>query len=301
MEYCEFLECIKDEVAKRTGKEDNVYINHVIKNNGCELDGLVIMERDNNVSPNIYLNSFYGDYKSGITIDDIAENILRLYDENKNKIVIDSKFFLDFANLRHRIVYKVVNYERNRQLLEQIPYKKILDLAVVYYCLIEQFDDMSATALIYNTHMQSWKVTENDIYRAAYENTPKLLGYSIKSMSSLLMEKLEYENIEGMSIDDMKELEENDMYVLTNESRLNGASCMLYDNVLKDFADSIESDLYILPSSIHEVILLPKRDVYDKNDLKSMVNEVNTENVSPDEVLSDQVYIYERAGGVLTV
>lgn len=299
MEYCEFLECIKKQIARRTG--DNVYINHVVKNNGYELDGIVIMEEGNNISPNIYLNHFYNEYKNGVTIDDITQDILRLYNENKNKIVIDSKFFSDFDNLRSCIVYKVINYERNKQLLEQIPHKKILDMAVVYYCLIEQFEDMSATALIYNTHMYSWKVTESDIYRAAYENTPKLLNFSIQSMASLFMEKIKTDELCDVTYDDLKGLEENDMFVLTNESRLNGASCMLYDNVLKEFADSVESDLYILPSSIHEVILLPKREIYNINDLKSMVHEVNTEEVSPDEVLSDQVYTYDRANGMLTM
>ena len=174
-------------------------------------------------------------------------------------------------------------------------------MAVVYYCLIEQFEDMSATALIYNTHMYSWKVTESDIYRAAYENTPKLLNFSIQSMASLFMEKIKTDELCDVTYDDLKGLEENDMFVLTNESRLNGASCMLYDNVLKEFADSVESDLYILPSSIHEVILLPKREIYNINDLKSMVHEVNAEEVAPDEVLSDQVYTYDRANGMLTM
>ena len=103
MEYCEFLECIKKQIVRRTG--DNVYINHVIKNNGYELDGIVIMEEGNNISPNIYLNHFYNEYKNGVTIDDITQDILRLYNENKNKIVIDSKFFSDFDNLRSCIVY----------------------------------------------------------------------------------------------------------------------------------------------------------------------------------------------------
>ncbi len=91
------------------------------------------------------------------------------------------------------------------------------------------------------------------------------------------------------------------MFILTNESRLNGATCMLYENVLDKFANEIKSDLYILPSSIHEVIILPKKEWYKKSDLESMINEVNTDNLSVDEILSDRVYMFERKNGILTM
>ena len=91
------------------------------------------------------------------------------------------------------------------------------------------------------------------------------------------------------------------MYVLTNESSLNGASCILYEDVLYDFAHEIDNDLYILPSSIHEVILLPKLSIYEKKELVNMVREVNTEGVDADEVLSDNVYEYNRKDRIITM
>ena len=90
-------------------------------------------------------------------------------------------------------------------------------------------------------------------------------------------------------------------YVLTNNTRLNGAACIFYEDVLKKFADTLQTDLYILPSSIHEVILLPKLARYDAMNLEDMVREVNTDGVSREEVLSDKVYIYRRSDGFITM
>ena len=84
------------------------------------------------------------------------------------------------------------------------------------------------------------------------------------------------------------------MYVLTNQSHLNGASALLYKDILRDFAHSLEENFYILPSSIHEVILVPANGIMSKNSLELMVKDVNQKEVSPMERLSDHVYFYDR-------
>lgn len=301
MEYCEFVEAVKLEVEKRLEKEEKLFINHVIKNNGCEMDGIVIMRDDDNISPNIYLNPFYNEYENGMSIQDVSNNIIEFYNNNKGQISINSQFFLNFENIKKTIVYKVINYESNKKLLEKVPHKKILDLAVVYYCLLEQFEDMSVISLIYNEHIKAWKITQDYIYKVARKNTPKLLKYSIKSMTDMVIDKFKDDFKLKFNQTELKELKQNDMFILTNESRLNGATCMLYENVLDKFANEIKSDLYILPSSIHEVIILPKKEWYKKSDLESMINEVNTDNLSVDEILSDRVYMFERKNGILTM
>ena len=287
MEYGEFLQCVKERTLEAAGEGGTVTINHIIKNNGCELDGLVIMEEGSNISPTIYLNSFYNAYANGRELEDIICEIVNIYTNNKDKISVTSDYFLDFENIREKIVYKIVNYEKNKKLLEKIPFKRILDLAVVFYCIIEQGTDSNATALIYNSHLTSWNVTEEDIYNAAIENTPILLKSTIRSMSSIVQELMD-------DSDDISDYEDGEMFVLTNNYRINGAACMLYDDVLYNFAQKIDCNLYILPSSIHEIILLPKLPEYNKADLEHMVREVNAESVSHDEILSDRVYVYDR-------
>ena len=303
MNYEGFLTQVQKSVGDIIGEGGKVSISHIIKNNGMELDGLIIMMKDSNVSPTIYLNSFYDERCTGRPFDEIIDNIIEVYNENKDKVTICADFFMNFDNIKDKVVYKIINYDQNKKLLQKVPHKKILDLAVVFYCLIEQGELGNATALIYNTHMQTWNVDIDAIYEIAIENTPKLLKSNIKKMADIIKELFlqEHNFNEDESLDIFNKIDGDDisadMFVLTNISRINGAACMLYEDVLSDFANSIDSDLYILPSSIHEVIIVPQVNNLDKTELCQMVKEVNAEGVAEDEILSDHVYVYCRESG----
>ena len=298
MEYKEFVEYIKMNAGYIAGEGGNITINHVIKNNGCEMDGLVIMEKGKDIAPTIYLDSFYELYTNGENIKSIIRQIEVIYEQNKNNVTFDVNILKHFDTIKDKIVYKVVNYRSNVKLLEQVPHKRILDLAVVFYCLLDNEYGRSATALIYNNNLKNWNVTIDDVYKAALKNTPDLLHSKISSMAALF-EKCGV-NVDGEEVD-LKDYVPSDMYVLTNESKLNGAACILYENVLYDFAQKLGADLYILPSSVHEVILLPKLSMFEKDELVNMVKEVNTEGVAADEVLSDHVYEYNRTERLITM
>ena len=298
MEYKEFVEYIKMNAGYIAGEGGNITINHVIKNNGCEMDGLVIMEKGKDIAPTIYLDSFYELYTNGENIKNIIRQIELIYEQNKNNVTFDVNILKHFDTIKDKIVYKVVNYRSNEKLLEQVPHKRILDLAVVFYCLLDNEYGRSATALIYNNNLKNWNVTIDDVYKAALKNTPDLLHSKISSMATLF-EKCGV-NVDGEEVD-LKDYVPSDMYVLTNESKLNGAACILYENVLYDFAQKLGADLYILPSSVHEVILLPKLSMFEKDELVNMVKEVNTEGVAADEVLSDHVYEYNRTERLITM
>ena len=298
MEYKEFVEYIKMNAGYIAGEGGNITINHVIKNNGCEMDGLVIMEKGKDIAPTIYLDSFYELYTNGENIKNIIRQIEVIYEQNKNNVTFDVNILKHFDTIKDKIVYKVVNYRSNEKLLEQVPHKRILDLAVVFYCLLDNEYGRSATALIYNNNLKYCMVTIDDVYKAALKNTPDLLHSKISSMAALF-EKCGV-NVDGEEVD-LKDYVPSDMYVLTNESKLNGAACILYENVLYDFAQKLGADLYILPSSVHEVILLPKLSMFEKDELVNMVKEVNTEGVAADEVLSDHVYEYNRTERLITM
>lgn len=300
MEYREFLENVRKEVESRYDSNVSVTLNHVMKNNGTELDGITIMEKDKNIAPTIYINSFYDRYREGVSLKAVVSEIIRIYNQNKNSININGDYFENYENVRKTIVYKLVNYQKNKKLLEDVPYKRVLDLAVVFYCLIEQRKGVSATALIHNEHLRIWNVTEDEIYNDALKNTPVLLAGSIVPMSKILSEIAGTAPVDN----DEKVCEytgEDILYVLTNSSRVNGAACILYDNLLKKFANDVHSDLYILPSSVHEVIIVPKKNAFDKSELADMVREVNEQGVSQDEILSDNVYEYNRKNGLITM
>lgn len=312
MEYQVFLEEIKERAAAYLGSQYKVDLNYIPKNNGIILDGLTITREGESVSPTIYLEPFYEWFKEGQKLQDILAAIMHTYEHARLKEGINMDFFADFSKVANHIVYKLINYERNAEQLDGIPYFRYLDLAIVFYYIYENNMIGSATIQITNHHLKMWHVTKEEIYELAKKNTPKLLKAECKNMQEILRE-LMYERgrevfstqeamhmeLDKKTVDDMGS-EGMPMYVLSNASRINGAAVILYKDALKGIAEKLHDNLYILPSSIHEVILVPQ-DYCNRKNLEEMVSEVNTSQVDAQEVLSNRVYLYSRKDETICV
>lgn len=290
MQYETFKKVILERLTNDIPDPKNISIQSVQKNNGYVLDGLVILENHCNISPTIYLNYYYEHYENGISFQEIYHQIMLAYQQNKPKQNIDVSFFTDFKNTREKIMFKLINYELNKEQLRDIPHIRFLDLAIVFYILIAVNKDIgNATILIHKSHLDFWKITEQDLYQIATGNTCCTLRPKIQNMDEILRDLSDPAGKSGPCLsgeDDVR------MHVLTNQYNLFGAACMLYSGILKSFAERYESDLYILPSSIHEVILIPAKDDSSLSDLSEMVREVNRTQLHEDEVLSDHAYYY---------
>ena len=263
------------------------------KNNGVILEGLSVQKEGERTAPAIYLDSYYQEYLTGRSLRQIYETILQCCEDNCFSDHFDTDFFMDYRKVRPSIVYKIVNYEKNKELLKQIPYVPFLNLAVVFYCLLPDTPVGNATVLIRNSHIRHWQVTCMELYQDAKMNTPRLLPAEVKSMGEMLLEL-------SNGLDDCGD-DGVPMYVLTNSKKTLGAACIMYDNILKYCADCLGSAYYLLPSSIHEVILVPEEAVPDFRELTSMVQDINRTQVLETEVLSDQIYFYRPESGELSI
>lgn len=263
----------------------------VLKNNGRELTGITILESESNIAPTIYLDFYYLQYRQGRKINDIVDDIIEIYNENKFDTPIELSFFTDYDNVKNKIVYSLVNYERNKELLTDTPHIRYLDLAIVFRYVVQGNEVESATILIKDNHIKLWGISKEELYARASVNTPLMRPCEIVSMSNILKGLLQGD------ISDDEICMPSPMYVITNKQKCCGASCILYENVLKEFADRMESDLYILPSSIHEMIIISASYGMNKEELTEMVRSVNSEQVADEDILSDNVYIFERATG----
>ncbi len=308
MKYQIFKNQIIEKTKEHFHGEINISIREVTKNNGIVLTGLTFSKKNINISPTIYLDCFYEEYCRGKNIDEIVEEITMIYEQSKMKENLDMEFFTNYDKAKNNIVYKLINYEKNKGMLEDVPHRRFLDLAVVYYYVVEREEFSRATILIRNNHLDIWKVSPDEIYGVASVNTPRLLKYTVSGMLEVLSEWEEdvlcrcknrrrrcYGKECGSPDDYMKNCvrkDETGMYVLSNTERLNGAVSILYSGVLEAFAKKLGKDFYILPSSIHEVILIPDENNIEKRKLEEMVHEVNMTQLEPEEYLSDTVYYY---------
>ena len=289
MEYQSFLTVVREEVEKRTGVNYKVRVNDIMKNNGVILNGLTVMGEQCNISPTIYLNGFYEAYESGVmTLGGVVDEVMEIYERNKVNQSVDMNSFMKYELVRDKITYKLVHAKKNYELLTDVPYIRLHDLAIVFQCLVAEESMGNATILIHNAHLKLWGIDQKQLYQDAITNTPYLQPCEITAMQDIIRQLLEME-------DDLP-IEEGrmPMYVLSNKTRIFGAACLLYPDVLKNFAKELESDLYILPSSVHEVILLPADEVEDAAELVKMVCEINETQLKEEEVLSNSVYFYSR-------
>ena len=298
MTYQKFEQEILSIISEKLPDNHSAVVKPIFKNNGIVLHGLVVSNGHCNISPTIYLDYYYKEIKNGYSLEELSNLILAQYKKFALEEDFDITIFTDFEKCRNNISYKLINYEKNRELLKNIPHIVYLDLAIVFYCLIDEGTLETISILIKNTHMEHWGIDVNELFDIASANTPKLLESDIKNLSELV-ESIMKEK--GADVTFPIEYEdESPMYVLTNKLKLYGACCILYKHLLEEFANSVKTDLYIIPSSVHEVLLVPKREEYDKEYLSDLIKEVNTTELSPEEILSDHIYYYSRKDDAIT-
>ena len=282
--YDDYLELMKQELSKRTGKR--AVLQKVNKNNGLVLDGLTIISEDTNISPNIYLNGFYEEFLTK-GMKAVAEEVISLYEQNKPEFPFDISLITDFSRVKSLIKMKLINYEENKKLLADTPHKKILDLAVVFMVVLETEDENQfGTILIHKGFLDYWKIEVDSLYKIAQENMKN-------DFQTIPMENV-IEAVMGKPLGkkELKEMEYK-MFVLTTYRKLHGAIGMLNKELLNAFMKKYKTEkLIILPSSTHEVLLLPYDKEMIKTDLYEMVREVNEAVLEETEYLSNSVYVY---------
>lgn len=289
MNIKDFAARMKTVISDALKKE--VRIVNPLKPNNVRLYGLSIVEPDSNTSPVIYLESYFERFLDTDNWAGAVKGILEFYRNNRVEDSFDMKWFCDFSKIREKLFYRLINYEKNQELLSMVPHTRFLDLAKIYYadCRI---GETTSSILIYHRHVEEWNITEDELITAAEENTPRLYPANLHPICDTL----------GLG-DDINLIPEMPvpMFVLSNTENHNGAAAVCYKDVLDRFSQKIEDDLVILPSSVHETILLPLQKNNSKESLREMVYDANRTMLDQSEFLSDNVYLYRRNDRLLMI
>lgn len=241
MNFNEFTDEVVALLKEKMGSTCTVTVTEVLKNNNVRLTGIVIKEETCSIAPTVYLETPYKRYQEGISLEVIAEEIRDEYEKYAHNLQLDMDFFKDFAQVKGGIFHKVINYEKNKELLKDVPYIKWHDLVVVFYYAMEEAVFGKATILLYNSHLAMWGQTVDEIYRIAQQNMKQKMPELLVSMKELM------EELAGIEVDETIQ----PLYMLSNREKMFGASAMLYSEKIKGLADRLGSDLLILPSSTH--------------------------------------------------
>jgi len=286
MSYETFCERMKDILQQYYGVEANVRLQSVQKVNGVILHGITVMREGSTIMPTLYLEYYFDQYNDGIPLHEIVHRFVLEYDNACINDDFDIAFFEFYEQVKPHLGFKLLNYEMNRNLLKEIPHKRYLDLAIVCYCNIVDDRIGKGTILIRNEHLDIWKVDGGTVIKDSMMNMPVMFPPDIINMADLLRE-LYNDPLRLICVI-------LPMYVLTTKARMYGAAALLYNGQLEAIAQEVEGDFYLLPSSIHEIIILPKKYAAEEEYLSQMVDEINHEQVDLEEILSNHAYLYSN-------
>ena len=304
MDYKEFVRAVEKMMSDRLGDSERVSSYMAIKNNGTEKRGIMVEKKGVNISPAIYLEEYYECYKNGDSIADIVDEVMGFYECIRCNEPWDNRNLMSYEGIKDRLVFRLVNTEKNQEFLRTVPHREILDLSIVFYVMLEMNSEGTATMTVKNSHMAQWRANPDMLWDAAVENSKRMLPAELLTMSYALGELVsgkapDVGKGENLLTGEVEKLDR--MYVLSNRLRSYGAACVAYPHILNMIGQILKKDYYILPSSVHEVVIVPCSSELDFDELDEMVKEINDTELDEEDVLSDHAYFVEYRTGKVYV
>lgn len=304
MEFNQFVDEVKGGIKQFLPieyEDAQVRIEEIKKLNENYL-GITVLKENQVIAPTFNLNQLYEMFQSDP--QNSLENILR----NITEVVLDAPEQFDlnsiteYENVKDKLFIRVSSAERNEEILQKIPHQRKEDLAITYHLAINVNDVGRGSTTITNDILKHYGISEEQLHADAMKNSPKIMPLHVDAMKNvikqiiggdnkLLMQDKGFKDMEEVISEGLKEGEP--MFVITNQQTMDGASAIFYPGVMKQLGECFQGDFFILPSSIHETIVLPDKGDFDYLSLKSIVQEINSNQVLKEEQLTSDVYHYD--------
>ena len=299
MNYDEFKKKVFDNIKDHLSEEYQDYemkFQDVKKSSGRSYEALMISPKDKNTSvvPALNLTEAFRKYENGSEFEDILNDLADvrmtayLPDFNKEDV-------FDYDKVKDRIVPRLINTAVNEEYLADKPHKDIEDLSIVYAVRVSEDEQGFAEAVITNDMAEMWGVEQEELHERAMDNIAERppIFENIESVLFGKREELEIEDIEPEKYD-------MPFFILTNQQKTTGAVMALNPKTM-DRITAKFGDVYVIPSSVHETLIVPKSAVDDVQALEKLVRQVNENDVRPEDQLSDHVYEYDSATHTLKI
>lgn len=263
---------------------------------GQNMIGLALMTGEQILFPMVRLDSLYDRYIDGYSLWKVFCEITSACDEydSHGESLLD--LVEDFELVRHRICYRLMNYERNEELLKTMPHIRWLDLAIVLYIPVSAQRGKGLYLPVDNALVEKWGITDTEaLFHEAHINTKGIFPGSVRDMEDIFKE--DYDNAPETGYEDEGER----MYIATNREKFYGAAVVLYDGLLESFAEEIGHGLYILPTSINEMTIVSDVEENNPAELQNVLRNVNHETTEDKDFLSDKIYHYDRETGNISI
>lgn len=279
MEFEQFAESVKELIQETWKDAGQVTLRRVPKNNGESYLGITVEYEEENISPILYLEPYYRAYQKDGRLEELLPEMENFFRNSRDRIRTFNNPAEDPEQYRKELRVKVINRKKNNELLKQVPHMDVLDLALICYWEL-RIDGEQVVMNVQNELIKKFSLDWKELLDRAIQNTIEESPFRFEPMEQIL----------GVPLGDGSASE---CYVLTNKNMLLGAVCMFYPGLLDQIYEEIKDDFFILPSSIHEVLILPFRGGFHSDELRDIVREVNATQVAPEEILSDEIYCYK--------
>lgn len=286
---------ILEELRKRLGNTYKVSpVFDPVKTTTCEkIEISKVSGKNSNMCLIVNASVIHGMIAEGNSIDSIVDALILQIEDRIFNSDFNIKKLNGYDTCKDSLYAELINRHINCELLHDLPAIQFLDdfAIVVRYCINKQGESRSSV-LITNKIIEKWNVSADELIKSAIANTRKLFGVKIETIPDVLRSMGVLEQTDTVEYKNMPR-----MWVVSNELRARGAICALFDDVLQSISTVEDSDLFIIFSSIHEILVLPWVNKEDLAEFTKMNQEVNSTQVSADEVLGTHAYYYSRETG----
>lgn len=303
-----FMEELLKRLQSSTNDEYEFQIMEVTKRNDEHKTSLCVRQKGDVIGVNLYMDDLERSFtNNGCNMEVLVKGILHQLRDNllntdfANYAMRQLGEIRDYEKVKQKILFRIINEETNKEYLENSVFVPFLDFAICFYLLIDNGDDMGTIHLTKEL-FDFWNVSVTEVYQQAMKNTPILLPYMLKELFDMLAHMMPEEAF-GQFMNTLELAEERKgIWILSNERMMFGTGTILYEGLMKEISEKIGAEeIVILPSSVNECILLPMNGDVDTYYLRGMVHEVNATQVSHEDRLSDNIYLYSRETNKITV
>ena len=309
MNFEEFINTIKDTIKDYLPEdyrdaEVNILENRKLNTN---YTGLTVTREGDTLAPTINLNNLFDSYSKHPehSITAVMQEVASVIQHTPE--TFDISRIMDYDRVKHNLFMRLSAAEKNKDLLEHAPHIRKEDLAITFHIMLDQSDKGTATTMINDNMMEAYGIDLDQLYQDALLNSPVICPAQIENMgealSRMMIEDMKSagappEVIQEMEKDLKESNKDNPMTIITNDRLVDGASAIFYPGVMDLVGERMQGDYFILPSSVHETLVVPDDGRVSLQELTDMVKEVNMTQVNPEDQLTDQVYHYDIADHV---
>ena len=270
------------------------FCNRMVNKLNESYEGMVITPKGSNVGVTLNINNMYEAYENGKSLSEIIEKASDIAMKSlDNKPQFDMATLTNYDAMKEKLIVDVVSTKANKDMLANIPHKEMEDMSVVYRFEVGAFEDGRATILATNQMIETMGVSAEQLHADAMENAPKNHPAEIKGMLETFSEMMGASPEELILMGMNPSPADEKMIVASVPDKRHGACVITYPHFMEDAAEKMGGDFFILPSSIHEVLLVKDDGSLTVEELKTMVMDINASEVQPEDKLTDNVYHYD--------